>query len=85
MVTHDLVEAVELSNRVIALAPESGRIALDRAIPLPHPRQMSDPAEAGLLGELRDLARDWPAPTQANDENETPERQNNAGMRLLTI
>ena len=85
MVTHDLVEAVELSSRLIALAPESGRIALDRSIPLPHPRQMSEPSEAGLLGELRDLARDWPAPTHANDENETPQRESNAGMRLLTI
>jgi len=84
MVTHDLVEAVELSSRVIALAPESGRIALDRAIPLPHPRRMSDPAEAALLGELRDLARDWPAPTHAPEESET-QRESNAGMRLLTI
>src|SRR6185295_12519082 len=53
MVTHDFVEAIELSSRVIALAPESGRIALDRAIPLPHPRRLTDPAEASLLGELR--------------------------------
>lgn len=85
MVTHDFVEAVELSSRVIALAPESGRIALDRAIPLPYPRRMTDPAEAALLGELRDLARDWPAPTHATEENETPQGESNAGMRLLTI
>jgi NitT/TauT family transport system ATP-binding protein len=85
MVTHDFVEAIELSSRVIALAPESGRIALDRSIPLPHPRRTTDPAEAALLGELRDLARDWPAPPQANDESETPQRASNAGMRLLTI
>ena len=85
MVTHDFVEAVELSSRVIALAPESGRIALDRSIPLPHPRQMTDPAEASLLAELRDLARDWPAPTQATEENESSQRESDAGMRLLTI
>ena len=84
MVTHDFVEAVELSSRVIALAPESGRIALDRAVPLPHPRQMTNPAEAALLDELRDLARDWPAPTQTSEENET-QREGNPGMRLLTI
>jgi ABC-type nitrate/sulfonate/bicarbonate transport system ATPase subunit len=85
MVTHDFVEAVALSSRVIALAPESGRVALDRAIPLPYPRQMSEPAEAALLGELRDLAHDWPAPTQTTEENETSQREGNAGMRLLTI
>jgi ABC-type nitrate/sulfonate/bicarbonate transport system ATPase subunit len=82
MVTHDLVEAVQLSSRVIALAPESGRVALDRSIPLPHPRQMNDPAEVSLLGELRDLARDWPAP---QPETDAVERTGNAGLRLLTI
>jgi ABC-type nitrate/sulfonate/bicarbonate transport system ATPase subunit len=83
MVTHDFVEAIELSTRVIALAPESGRVALDRPIPLHHPRRMSDPAEAALLGELRDLARDWPAPTTPEGEAEAPE--GGAGLRLLTI
>jgi ABC-type nitrate/sulfonate/bicarbonate transport system ATPase subunit len=84
MVTHDFVEAIELSSRVIALAPESGRIALDRAIPLPHPRHMADPAEASLLGELRDLAKDWPAPAPS-PEGEAEERAGNAGLKLLTI
>jgi ABC-type nitrate/sulfonate/bicarbonate transport system ATPase subunit len=84
MVTHDFVEAVELSSRVIALAPENGRIALDRAIPLPHPRRVTDPAEASLLGELRDLAKDWPAPAPT-PEGEAEERSGNAGLRLLTI
>jgi sulfonate transport system ATP-binding protein len=84
MVTHDFVEAIELSTRLIALEPETGQIALDRAIPLLHPRRMSDPAEAALLGELRDLARDWPAPT-AQAEGEAELREGNAGLRLLTI
>ncbi|GAB2177206.1 ABC transporter ATP-binding protein [Dongia sp. agr-C8] len=84
MVTHDFAEAIELSSRVIALEPETGRIALDRAIPLPHPRQMTDPAEAALLGELRALARDWPAPPPAPD-GDAELRAGNAGLRLLTI
>ncbi|WP_395014674.1 ABC transporter ATP-binding protein [Dongia sp.] len=84
MVTHDFAEAIELSSRVIALAPETGRIALDRAIPLPYPRQMTDPAEASLLGELRDLAKDWPAPPPS-PESEGEERAGNTGLRLLTI
>jgi ABC-type nitrate/sulfonate/bicarbonate transport system ATPase subunit len=84
MVTHDFVEAIELSSRVIALAPESGRIALDRAIPLPHPRHITDPAEASLVGELRALAKDWPAPAP-QPEGEAEERAGNAGLRLMTI
>jgi ABC-type nitrate/sulfonate/bicarbonate transport system ATPase subunit len=84
MVTHDFVEAIELSSRVIALAPESGRIALDRTIPLPHPRHLTDPAEASLLGELRALAQDWPAPAPS-PEGDAEEREGNAGLRLLTI
>jgi ABC-type nitrate/sulfonate/bicarbonate transport system ATPase subunit len=85
MVTHDLAEAVELSSRVIALAPESGRIAFDRAIPLPHPRHLSQPAEAALLGELRDLAKDWPAPMPATEDTDATQRPGDAAMRLLTI
>ena len=84
MVTHDIAEAVELSSRVLALAPESGRVALDRAIPLPYPRHMADPAETSLLGELRDLAQDWPAPAPRPD-GEADERAGGAGLRLLTI
>jgi ABC-type nitrate/sulfonate/bicarbonate transport system ATPase subunit len=84
MVTHDFVEAVDLSSRVIALAPETGRIALDRAIPLPHPRRMTDPAEASLLAELRALAQDWPAPPPSPD-SDAEDRPAGAGLRLLTI
>jgi ABC-type nitrate/sulfonate/bicarbonate transport system ATPase subunit len=84
MVTHDFVEAVELSTRVVALEPSGGRIALDRAVPLPHPRRMTEPAEAALLAELRALAKDWPAPAP-QAEGEVEENEGNAGMRLLTI
>jgi ABC-type nitrate/sulfonate/bicarbonate transport system ATPase subunit len=86
MVTHDFVEAIELSGRVLALAPESGRIALDRAIPLPHPRHMTDPATAALLAELRELARNWPAPAHGiDDDAEDPSAGSAARLRLLTI
>jgi len=84
LVTHDLTEAIALSSRVIALAPETGRIALDRSIPLPHPRHMTDPAEAALLGELRDLARNWPAPAHPPGDG-AEEREGATGLRLLTI
>jgi len=62
LVTHDLQEAVDLAGRIVALAPDSGRIMLDRRIDIPAPRDPAHPAVAALLGELRDLARDWPMP-----------------------
>lgn len=84
MVTHDFVEAVELSGRVIALAPASGRVVLDRSIALPYPRAIADPDVAAILAELRDLACDWPEPAHPGGENGAPE-QDPAGLRLLTI
>ncbi len=65
LVTHDLAEAAELSTRIVALAPDSGHIVLDRRIALPYPRDPDDPAVATLLDDLRDLAQDWPP--QAGD------------------
>jgi NitT/TauT family transport system ATP-binding protein len=53
-VTHDVVEAVELSDRIIVLQP-GGRIFEDIAIDLPRPRKQSDPAVAMLQAEV--LAR----------------------------
>jgi NitT/TauT family transport system ATP-binding protein len=38
MVTHDLDEAVALSDRVIVLSGPPSRILLDRRIDIPHPR-----------------------------------------------
>jgi ABC-type sulfate/molybdate transport systems ATPase subunit len=62
LVTHDLAEAVELSNRIVVLAPETGRIAADRQIALPYPRSPLDTVVAGMLDDLRDLTRNWPVP-----------------------
>lgn len=50
-VTHDVREAVELSNRVIMLAP-GGRIFADIEIDLPYPRRASDRAVAMLQAEI---------------------------------
>ncbi len=38
LVTHDMEEAVYLSDRVLVLTPRPGRIAREIAIPLPRPR-----------------------------------------------
>ncbi|OZM77121.1 ABC transporter ATP-binding protein [Pseudonocardia sp. MH-G8] len=53
-VTHDVVEAVELSDRIIVLQP-GGRIYEDITIDLPRPRRQSDAAVAMLQADV--LAR----------------------------
>ena len=52
LVTHDVSEAVALADRVIVL--DEGRIALDIDVPLPRPRERSDPAFAAIEGQLLD-------------------------------
>jgi NitT/TauT family transport system ATP-binding protein len=53
-VTHDVVEAVQLSDRIVVLAP-GGQIFDDITIDLPHPRRATDPKVATLQAEI--LAR----------------------------
>jgi len=52
-VTHDLEEAVYLSDRVVVLAAHPGRVAGTLAIPLPRPR----PPRLKLTPEFQDLRR----------------------------
>lgn len=53
-VTHDVTEAVQLSDRIVVLAP-GGRIHEIIDVDLPRPRKASDPAVAVLQAEV--LAR----------------------------
>jgi len=53
-VTHDVVEAVQLSDRIIILAP-GGVVFDDISIDLEHPRRVTDPKVATLQAEI--LAR----------------------------
>jgi sulfonate transport system ATP-binding protein len=50
LVTHDVEEAVAMADRVILL--RNGRVALNAPIPLPHPRQRSQPEFAQFVGEI---------------------------------
>jgi len=50
-VTHDIIEAVQLSNRVLLLAP-GGRLYADIPIDLPHPRRASDTEVAMAQAQL---------------------------------
>lgn len=67
-VTHDVMEAVQLSNRVITLA-HGGVVFDDVAIDLPFPRRASDPEfaqhQATILGRFEDMEaeRSAEAPT----------------------
>lgn len=64
-VTHDVVEAVQLSDRIIVLAP-GGRIFDDIPIELEHPRRATDPKVATLQAEILGRFEDMhPAPSSA--------------------
>jgi len=48
-VTHDIDEALQLSNRIVILSEPPARIKCCHSINIPHPRLLSSPA----MGELR--------------------------------
>jgi NitT/TauT family transport system ATP-binding protein len=50
-VTHDVMEAVQLSEHIIVMTHD-GRIHADFEIDLPHPRSASDPEVASLQAEI---------------------------------
>jgi ABC-type nitrate/sulfonate/bicarbonate transport system ATPase subunit len=59
-VTHDIDEAVFMGSRVVVMSARPGRIKLDRAVELPHPRHYSvktSPAFAALKAELVEQVR----------------------------
>jgi sulfonate transport system ATP-binding protein len=55
MVTHDVEEAVFLSDRVVVIEPRPGRIKQSVDIPLDKPRRRSDPAFIALKDEILGL------------------------------
>ena len=55
--THNIAEAVFLSQRVLVLAGRPGRIVADIPIPLPYPRPAAcgpEPISPALTGEVAD-------------------------------
>ena len=59
-VTHDIDEAVIMGSRVVVMSARPGRIKLDRAMPLAHPRHCSvkkTPGFTALKAELTEQVR----------------------------
>ena len=67
-VTHDIDEAVFMASRVVVMSTRPGRIKLDRAVALPHPRHYSVKTSAvftELKAELTEAVRAEVLATQA--------------------
>jgi NitT/TauT family transport system ATP-binding protein len=56
-VTHDVLEAVQLSNRIIIVA-YGGRNFADLSIDLPYPRRQTDPAVATMQAHILEVFED---------------------------
>ena len=59
-VTHDIDEAVFMGSRVVVMSARPGRIVLDEAVPLPHPRHYAvktTPAFMALKARLTEAVR----------------------------
>src|SRR4051812_17127288 len=54
LVTHDVEEAVFLGDRVVVLEARPGRIERIIDVPVPHPRERSNPQLRALIEEVRD-------------------------------
>jgi ABC-type nitrate/sulfonate/bicarbonate transport system ATPase subunit len=57
LVTHDVEEAVFLADRVVALTPRPGRVALELAISLPRPRARAMLAAPAFVRDRATLLR----------------------------
>jgi len=51
-VTHSVEEALRLSDRIIVMASQPGRVRKEIPVPLPHPRDFLDPAVADMRASI---------------------------------
>ncbi len=58
LITHDIEEAVFLSDRVVAMTPRPGKVAAEFAIDLPRPRDpevLGSPEFHGYYSQILEL------------------------------
>ena len=55
LVTHDIDEAIYMSDRIVLMTPRPGRIERTIAVELPRPRQRNSPDFLRLRGEILEL------------------------------
>jgi NitT/TauT family transport system ATP-binding protein len=70
-VTHDVLEAVQLSDRIIIVA-YGGRNYADIAIDLPYPRLQTDREVAGLQADILEVFNEMEAKRQSSDPRLSP-------------
>ncbi|MBW0119202.1 ABC transporter ATP-binding protein [Pseudonocardia abyssalis] len=58
LITHDIREAVRLSDRVVVLGPRPTRVRREVAVDLPRPRAVTSPAFGALEAELLAVLRE---------------------------
>ncbi len=65
MVTHNIEEAVLMSDRILVLSSNPGRIASDIANTIPHPRDRLDPPFRAMVDSIYALMTQRPDTTKA--------------------
>ena len=66
MVTHDVEEAVFLSDRIVVLGDGPGRVRDVVPVTLPRPRDRADPAFVSLRSSILALLGTLPRPAEAS-------------------
>ncbi|MCL2149386.1 MAG: ABC transporter ATP-binding protein [Dehalococcoidia bacterium] len=69
MVTHDVDEAVFMSNRILVMSDCEGKLAGDLSIPLPHPRNRHSLEYQQLVSKLGDLLQNMHHEKEISDWN----------------
>jgi NitT/TauT family transport system ATP-binding protein len=61
MVTHNIEEAVLMSDRILIFSSNPGRVASEMQVSLPHPRNRLDPSFRSLVDEIYGVMTQKPA------------------------